>query len=165
MENNDYEFYMREAIKLANKAASMGEVPVGAVVVNKKTGEITGKGYNRREADKSPLAHAEIMAIDNASRNMGGWRLVDSAIFITLEPCIMCSGAIINARLDTVVFGAYDIKNGTAKSENNIFELPCIYKPEVIGGFMEEECSALLKKFFLELRNKRNRQKSENMEI
>ena len=91
--------YMMHALELAAQAAAMGEVPVGAVVVQKSTGRIIGEGYNRREADRSPLAHAEIMAIDAASRTLGGWRLLDSALYVTLEPCPMCAGAILHARL------------------------------------------------------------------
>jgi tRNA(adenine34) deaminase len=153
----DNEYYMRKAIELAEKAASMGEVPVGAVVVNKKSGEITGMGYNRRETDKSPLAHAEIMAINEASQNMGGWRLLDSIIYVTLEPCPMCSGAIINARIDDVVFGAYDLKSGSVRSVQHMFEKPYNYKPNVTCGVLEEECAKLLSEFFRELRLKRKK--------
>lgn len=155
MSENDIYFYMQCAIELAKRAAEMNEVPVGAVVVDKKSGEITGRGYNRRESLKSPLAHAEIIAIDEASRKLGGWRIVDSAIFVTLEPCPMCSGAIINSRIDELYFGAYDNKNGSAGSVQNIFTLPYIYRPSVHGPVMQKECSELLSSFFRELRMKK----------
>ena len=107
--------YMMRALELAAQAAAMGEVPVGAVVVQKSTGRIIGEGYNRREADRSPLAHAEIMAIDAASRTLGGWRLLDSALYVTLEPCPMCAGAILHARLEQVVYGTADPKGGAVR--------------------------------------------------
>ena len=159
MQDKDFKIYMNEAVRLAEIAASMSEVPVGAVIVNNKNGEITGRGFNRRETDRSPLAHAEIIAIEEASRTMNGWRLVDSTIFVTLEPCPMCSGAIINARLDRLVFGAFDKKGGAVESVQKMFELPYNYRPEVISGFMEEECSQLLKDFFRELRLKKKNNK------
>ena len=145
---------MRRAMELAAQAADIGEVPVGAVVVKKSTGQIVGEGYNRRETGKNALAHAEIIAIDQACRTLGGWRLPDCAIYVTLEPCPMCCGAIINSRIDNVYFGAYDYKSGSAVSVQRMFEYPYNYKPEVIGGVMEEECSALLTAFFQVLRNK-----------
>jgi len=115
---------MMRALELAAQAAAMGEVPVGAVVVQKSTGRIIGEGYNRREADRSPLAHAEIMAIDAASRTLGGWRLLDSALYVTLEPCPMCAGAILHARLEQVVYGTADPKGGAVDSVEQLFTLP-----------------------------------------
>lgn len=148
----NHEFYMQEALRLAEYAASLGEAPIGAVVVKKATGEIIGRGYNRRELDKSPLAHAEIMALDEASRKLGGWRVVDSVLYVTLEPCPMCAGAIINSRIDGVVFGAYDKKAGSCGSVVNLFELPYNHKPELLGGIMEKECAEILSSFFKKLR-------------
>lgn len=149
------EKYMLEALKLARAAADEGEVPVGAVVVKKSTGEIVGRGYNRREFGKSPLAHAEIIAIDEASRTLGGWRLVDCALYVTLEPCPMCTGAIINSRVERLVFGASDKKAGSCGSVTNLFDLPYNHKPEIISGIMAEECAAVLSEFFKALRLKK----------
>ncbi len=148
------EKFMLRALELAEIAGSLGEVPVGAVVVSKRTGEIVGEGYNLRESAKNALAHAEIIAIDNACKNLGGWRLPDCSIYVTLEPCPMCCGAIINARIDEVIFGAYDPKSGSAVSLQKMFELPYNYKPSVTGGVMEEKCAAILTNFFRELREK-----------
>ncbi|MCR4888395.1 MAG: nucleoside deaminase [Ruminococcus sp.] len=148
------DIYMKRAVELAKEAYSEGEVPVGAVVVKKSTGEIVGEGRNMRETAKNALAHAEIIAIDQACKKLGGWRLPDCALYVTLEPCPMCCGAIINSRIDNVYFGAYDRKSGSAVSVQHMFEYPYNYKPEVIGGVMEEECSGLLTAFFQDLRNK-----------
>lgn len=144
--------YMKRALELAREAYDEGEVPVGAVVVKKTTGEIVGEGRNRRETKKNALAHAEIEAIDMACRTLGGWRLPECALYVTLEPCPMCCGAIINSRIDNVYFGAYDYKSGSAVSVQKMFDLPYNYRPEVTGGVMEEECSAILSEFFKELR-------------
>lgn len=154
------EHFMERAIELAQQAADEGEVPVGAVVVKKSTGEIIGEGRNMRETGKNALAHAEIIAINNACKKLGGWRLPDCAIFVTLEPCPMCCGAVINARIDDVIFGAYDLKSGSAVSVQSIFELPYNHRPTVKGGVMETECSTLLSDFFKNLRKK---QKYKNM--
>lgn len=148
----DDEYYMREAISLAKKAFDLGEAPVGAVVVKKSSGEIIGKGYNLRESGKSPLAHAEIMAIDEAARTLGGWRVIDSVLYVTLEPCPMCAGAIINSRIDRVVFGASDPKAGCAGSITNLFDMGFNYKPEVAAGVLKDECAQLLSEFFRRLR-------------
>lgn len=150
-------FYMEAALKLAKRAYNIGEVPVGAVVVKRSTGEIVGTGYNRRETDKNPLAHAEIEAIREASLNLGGWRLSGCVLYVTLEPCPMCCGAVINSRLDRVVFGAYDKKAGSAYSVQEMFSLPYNHIPEANGGIMEKECSELLSEFFSMLRNKHKR--------
>ena len=148
----DDEYYMREAISLAKKAFDLGEAPVGAVVVKKSSGEIIGKGYNLREGGKSPLAHAEIIALDEASRTLGGWRVIDSVLYVTLEPCPMCAGAIINSRIDRVVFGASDPKAGCAGSITNLFDMGFNYKPEVAAGVLKDECAQLLSEFFRRLR-------------
>lgn len=145
-------FYMKKALELANKAAKIGEVPVGAVVVKKSTGEIVGEGYNRREVDKDSIAHAEIIAIENASKKLGGWRLIDCELFVTLEPCPMCAGAIINSRIERVVYGAMDKKAGSCGSVVNLFDLPYNHKPELTGGILSEECSSILSEFFKKLR-------------
>ena len=144
--------YMKKALELAKIAYSLGEVPVGAVVVRKSDGEIVGEGYNLRESAKNALAHAEIIAINDACRRLGGWRLPNCSIYVTLEPCPMCCGAIINARIDDVFFGASDKKSGSAQSVQQMFELPYNWKPKLLGGDMEEECSALLSQFFRQLR-------------
>lgn len=150
---------MLRAIELAGYASDLGEVPVGAVVV--KDGEIVGEGFNRRETGKNALAHAEIEAIDNACKKLGGWRLHQCEIFVTLEPCPMCTGAIINSRIKKVTFGAYDAKSGSMGSVINLCRLPYNHKPEISGGFMQQECSALLSRFFAELREKRAEKKQE----
>lgn len=147
--------YMKRAIELAEQSATEGEVPVGAVVVRKTTGEIIGEGRNMRENKKNALAHAEIIAIDMACRTLGGWRLPECEIYITLEPCPLCCGAIINARIDNVFFGAYDLKSGSVVSVQKMFELPYNYRPQVTGGIMEKECSDILSQFFRNLREKK----------
>ena len=151
------EKYMIRALELAKIAFDEGEVPVGAVVVKKTTGEIVGEGRNRREGAKNALAHAEIIAIDNACRTLGGWRLPECAIYVTLEPCPVCCGAIINSRIDDVIFGAYYLKSGSAVSVQKMFEYPYNYRPNVTGGVMEEECAAILSDFFRQLREKKSR--------
>ena len=144
---------MKTALSLADEAAKDDEVPVGAVVV--KDGEIVSVGRNRREKGKNALCHAEIEAINSACEKLGGWRLWQCEMFVTLEPCPMCSGAIINSRIKKVTFGAYDKKAGCCGSVVNIFDLPFNHKPEIVGGFMEEECAARLSEFFKKLREKR----------
>lgn len=152
---NRDEIYMKKALELAKLAAEQGEVPVGAVVVNKSTGEIVGRGFNRREYGKSPLTHAEIIAIDEASRKLGGWRLINCELFVTLEPCPMCAGAIINSRIERVIFGASDVKAGSCGSLINLFELPYNHKPELVKGVLAEKCAAILLEFFKKLRAKK----------
>lgn len=142
--------FMLEALALAKLSAEEGEVPVGAVVVC--DGEIVGTGRNRRELKKNALYHAELEAIDNACKKLGGWRLHRCELYVTLEPCPMCAGAIINSRIKTLIFGASDKKAGSAGSVINLFELPYNHKPEIISGVMEEECAALLSSFFKSLR-------------
>ena len=151
------EDYMKEALSLAKKAFNMGEVPVGAVAV--WDGKIVGRGMNLRETDKNALRHAEISAIDEACKNLGGWRLWKCDLYVTLEPCPMCAGAIINSRIRRVIYGASDPKAGSCKSVSNLFELPYNHKPEVVSGVLEKECSEILSEFFKKLREKR---KSEN---
>lgn len=153
----EHTVYMQRALELAEKAAALGEVPVGAVIVRKTTGEIVGEGYNRRETGKHALAHAEIMAIDEACRRLGGWRLPQCALYVTLEPCPMCSGAILQARIDDVYFGAYDPKSGAVCSVEQMFSLPYNYHPTVTGGILQEKCSEALSAFFRELRRKKAR--------
>lgn len=144
--------YMERALELAGEAASEGEVPVGAVVVRSCDGLIIGEGRNRRERLRDPLAHAEMEAIHKASEYVGGWRLEGCVLYVTLEPCPMCAGAVINSRPDRIVFGAYDPKAGSCGSAADIFSFPYNHHPVVEGGFMEEECSAVLKNFFREMR-------------
>lgn len=147
--------FMEKALCLAKKAAEMGEVPVGAVIV--RNGEIIAEGINRRETEKNALSHAEIEAINNACNTLGGWRLPGCELYVTLEPCPMCAGAIINSRIEKVYFGAYDMKAGSVRSLVKMFELPYNHRPEVEGGIMEEECAAVLSDFFKELRNRKNK--------
>ncbi len=144
------DYYMTEALRLAREAFDDGEVPVGAVIV--QNGEIISAGRNRREKSKNALLHAELDAINNACKALGGWRLWNCEIYVTLEPCPMCAGAIINAHIPKVYFGAYDFKNGSCGTITNLFELPYSFKPECCGGIMEQECSGILKEFFKKLR-------------
>ena len=153
------EEYMREALSLAEKAFELGEVPVGAVAV--WDGKIVGRGMNLRETDKNALRHAEIMAIDEACKNLGGWRLWKCDLYVTLEPCPMCAGAIINSRVKRVIYGASDPKAGSCGSLTNLFEMPYNHKPEVVSGVLEEECSEILSRFFARLREKRKQNKEE----
>ena len=155
--NEHAEKYMKAAIKQAKKAAEKGEVPVGAVIV--RDGEIIARAYNTRETDKNALCHAEIKAIKQACKKLGVWRLTRCELYVTLEPCPMCAGAIINSRIVSVVYGAPDQKAGAFGTcfDMNTFGLN--HKPEITGGVMEEECSALLSDFFKELREKRKNEK------
>ena len=154
------EAYMQIALELARQAYEINEVPVGAIVVKKSTGKIIGKGYNRREIDKNPLAHAEIAAIKQAAETLGGWRLLDCDIYVTLEPCPMCCGAIINSRIERVIFGAFDSKSGSVESSINMFDLPFNHKPKIVSGIMQKECSEILSDFFTELRKRLKNKKS-----
>ena len=142
--------YMREALALAKEAAAEGEVPVGCVIV--RDGVIVGRGRNRREQDKTALAHAECDAIRQACENLGGWRLWECTLYVTLEPCPMCAGAIINARIPRVVFGASDTKCGACGSVCDLFSMEFNHHPEVTKGVLEEECAAVLSDFFRDLR-------------
>ncbi len=141
---------MERALALAQEAFDDGEVPVGAVVV--RNGEIVGEGRNRREKGKNALYHAEIEAIDNACQKLGGWRLWECELYVTLEPCPMCAGAIVNARIPQVYFGAYDPKNGCCGSVADVLNLPLAFHPAYQGGVMQEKCSQILSDFFKRLR-------------
>lgn len=140
--------FMLKAIELAKEAESLGEIPVGAVVV--KNGKIVGEGKNFRETRQTALGHAEIAAIENACENLGSWRLDDCEIYVTLEPCVMCAGAIINARIPKIVFGAYDFTAGACGSASNVFGET---SAEIYGGIMEKECTEMLQNFFKNLRS------------
>ncbi len=145
--------FMEQALALAKEAGARGEVPVGAVIV--RNGEIIATGKNGREENKNALSHAEIEAIDNACRTLGGWRLPGCELYVTLEPCPMCAGAIINSRIEKVYFGAYDKKAGSVRSLVRLFDIPYNHKPEIEGGIMEEECAEVLSDFFRRLREKK----------
>ena len=141
------------ALEEAKKAAALGEVPVGAVVA--KDGEPIALAHNTRETEKNALHHAELLAIDAACKKLGGWRLWQCELFVTLEPCPMCSGAIINSRIKRVVYGAADPKAGCCGSLTDLFALPFNHRPKVESGLLAEECAQLLKDFFAALRKKR----------
>ena len=145
---------MREAMLLARLSALEGEVPVGAIVT--RGDGIVGRGRNRRERGKNALAHAELEAISDACKTLGGWRLWECTMYVTLEPCPMCTGALINSRMKRVVFGAYDQKAGSCGSVIDLFALPYNHKPTLEGGFMAQECASLLTEFFRTLRENRN---------
>lgn len=142
--------FMKRAVELAKLSALEGEVPVGAVIV--RDGEIVGEGRNRREYGKNALYHAEIEAIDSACRKLGGWRLWQCELYVTLEPCPMCAGAIINSRIKRVYFGAFDKKTGSFGSVADFNNIPYNHKPEIVSGVMADECSNLLTEFFKNLR-------------
>ena len=144
------ERFMEEALALAREAFADGEVPVGCVIT--KGDQIVGRGRNRREKGKSALAHAELEAIDEACRTLGGWRLWECTLYVTLEPCPMCAGAILNARIPRVVYGARDAKCGAAQSVCNLFSMDFNHHPQVEQGILEQPCAALLTDFFLKLR-------------
>ena len=153
------EKYMKEALKQAKKAYALGEVPIGCVIVHE--GRIIGRGYNRRNTDKNTLAHAEITAINKASKLIGDWRLEECTLYVTLEPCQMCAGAIVQARIPEVVMGCMNPKAGCAGSILNILEMPQFnHQVKVTRGILEAECSQMLKTFFEELRI-RNKQEKE----
>ena len=149
------EHCMHLAMELAREAALEGEVPVGCVISLGET--IVGTGRNRRETDKNALAHAEIEAIREACRTLGGWRLWQCTLYVTLEPCPMCAGAIINARIPRVIYGARDPKAGSCGSVTDLFSLPYNHKPQVEAGFLEEECSRQLTEFFRTLRESKKK--------
>ncbi len=152
------EKYMREAIRQAKKAYKLDETPIGCVIVH--DGKIIGRGYNRRNADKSPLAHAEISAIRKASKKLGDWRLEECTLYVTLEPCQMCAGAIIQSRVTRVVVGCMNPKAGCAGSVLNLLDVKAFnHQAELTTGVLEEECSALMTGFFRELREKKKRAK------
>ena len=146
------EFYMQRALELAREAAAEGEVPIGCVITLDEC--IVGEGRNRREKGKNALYHAELEAIDQACRTLGGWRLWQCTLYVTLEPCPMCAGAIVNARIPRVVCGARDPKNGACGSVVNLLKLPENFRPEFEEGLLADECSRLLQQFFSNLRQK-----------
>ena len=142
--------FMQQALALAREAAAEGEIPVGCVIV--RNGQVVGRGRNRRETAKNALGHAEIEAINDACRNLGGWRLWDCTLYVTLEPCPMCAGAIVNARIPLVVYGASDSKCGACGSVCNLFDMEFNHHPQVKKGVMEDASAALLQQFFADLR-------------
>ena len=146
----EHEIYMLEALKLASEAFFDGEIPVGCVIVKNNT--IIGRGRNRREHSNSAIAHAEIEAIEDACRRMNSWRLLDCSMYVTLGPCPMCAGAIINARIPKIFYGAKDEKAGACGSVLNLFEERFNHRPQLVGGILRDECSAILTKFFKSLR-------------
>jgi tRNA(adenine34) deaminase len=149
------EKYMREAIKQAKKAALAGDVPIGCVIV--QNDKIIARGYNKRNAKKTTLAHAELLAIEKASKKVGDWRLEDCTMYITLEPCQMCAGAIVQARVPRVVVGAMNKKAGCAGSVLNLFQIPAFnHQVEFENGVLEEECSNMLSEFFRHLRKQKS---------
>lgn len=152
MGNRDV-YFMNIALELAKKAGESGEVPVGAVIVD-KNGDIVAKAYNLRETQKNAVAHAELIAIENACDILGGWRLSGCTLYVTLEPCPMCAGAIVNSRIDRVVFGAYDMQAGCCGSVANFNSYPFNHSFEILGGVMEDECREVLTAFFNKKRNR-----------
>ena len=160
MKQSDDERYMREALKQAKKAYALGEVPIGCVIVH--DGKMIGRGYNRRNTDKSTLSHAEIIAIKKASKAVGDWRLEECTLYVTLEPCQMCAGAIVQARIPKVVMACMNPKAGCAGSVLNILDMPAFnHQVEAVRGILAQECETLLKTFFkeLRLRNKAEKEK------
>jgi len=150
--------WMAEALDLARRAAALGEVPIGAVVVGGEPAEVLGRGYNRREVDGDPLAHAELLAIREAASRVSGWRLSGTTLYVTLEPCPMCAGALVAARIDRLVYGAADPKAGYCGTLGNLVQDPRLnHRLEVEAGVLAEECGALLSGFFADLRRGRAR--------
>ena len=148
-----HEYYMSQALELAREAADAGEVPVGCVIV--RDGAVIGRGRNRREEKQAVCSHAEMEAMAQANAALGSWRLDNCALYVTLEPCPMCAGAIVNSRIKRVVYGARDAKAGCCGSVTDLFALPFNHRPQVEGGLLEDECAALLAAFFEELRRRR----------
>lgn len=154
------EKYMKEAIKQAQKAYALGEVPIGCVIVYKD--KIIARGYNRRNTDKNTLAHAEITAINKASKKLGDWRLEECSLYVTLEPCQMCAGAIVQARITEVIMGSMNPKAGCGGSILNILEMPAFNHQVIVRrGILEAECSEMLTSFFKELRIRRKKEKKQ----
>ncbi|MEE1281322.1 MAG: tRNA adenosine(34) deaminase TadA [Acutalibacteraceae bacterium] len=154
-------FFMHKALELAQKAFDENEVPIGAVVV--RNGEIVGTGYNKRDSKKNAMLHAETVAIYNACEKLGGWRLWECDLYVTLEPCPMCTGAIINSRIRNVYYGAKNPKAGACESVINLFDYPFNHKPNITSGLLEEECSKIMTDFFFKVREKRKREKKLNI--
>jgi tRNA(adenine34) deaminase len=145
----DHATRMREALDLARTAAGAGEVPIGAVVVHDPTGRVVGRGFNRRRLDHDPTAHAEILATREAGRSLGHWRLLDCTLYVTLEPCPMCAGAIVNARLPRLVYGCDDPKAGAVRTLYQLCDDPRLnHRVEVAGGVLADECAEVLREFF-----------------
>jgi tRNA(adenine34) deaminase len=149
-----HEIYMREALLLAREAAEEGEVPVGCVIV--KDDQIIGRGRNRRETDRDPLAHAEMLAIQDACRTLGDWRLRGTRLYVTLEPCPMCAGGIISARVPEIYYGAKDRDFGACGSILNLFEENFRHHPKIVGHILEEACREILREFFSQVRQPEN---------
>lgn len=147
------EEYMTKALELAEKAYALGEIPVGAIVVSPE-GEIIGEGYNLRELHGSPTAHAEVLAIEQAAKRLGQWRLTGCTLYVTLEPCPMCAGAIMNSRLKRVVYGAFDEKNGACASVACLFDEKFTHIPFVRSRVLQDRCGSILTRFFSGLRDK-----------
>ena len=153
------EKYMKEALRLAKKAAALGEVPVGAVIVQNE--KIIARGYNRREIDQNGIAHAELTAMGRACKKLNSWRLEDCTLYVTLEPCPMCTGAIINTRIPRVVIGAADPKGGAMGGVTDLLAHPWNHHPEVKKGVLEQECGDILRQFFKDLRERKKAKKAE----
>ena len=154
LEMKDNIYYMKEALKEAKKSLLTGDVPVGCVIVYDD--KIIARGHNKREDKQQSLAHAEIVAINKACKKLGSWRLEDCTMYITLEPWVMCSGAIIQSRIPRVIYGAYDYRFGAHKSLINLFDVKFNHNVEISGGVLENECSIIIKDFFKELREKKS---------
>lgn len=154
LEMKDNIYYMKEALKEAKKSLITGDVPVGCVIVYDE--KIIARGHNKREDKQQSLAHAEVVAINKACKKLGTWRLEDCTMYITLEPCVMCSGAIIQSRVPRVIYGAYDYRFGAHKSLINLFDVKFNHYVEISGGVLENECSIMIKDFFKELRDKKS---------
>jgi len=153
-------YYMKEALKQAKKAYRIGETPIGAIIV--RNGEIIARAYNKRETKKCVTYHAEILAIEKACKKLGGWRLPGCDLYVTMEPCPMCAGAIVQSRIENVYFGAYDYKYGCCGSKTNIFEPGLFYyNVNYVGGILETESKELIQSFFKELRKKKRSEKNE----
>lgn len=161
--NNTHEKFMEAAFREAMKARMIDEVPVGAVVVY--DGKIIAKAHNRRETKKNPCAHAELLAILKASKKLKSWRLSGADVYVTLEPCPMCAGAMVNARVDRVIFGAYDPKAGAMGSLFNLNDFGLNHKPEVIGGISKEKCGLILTEYFYDKRQKKKAQKQQMTDV
>ena len=149
----NHEYFMKIALEEAHKAYEKNEVPIGAIIV--KNGEVIARAHNTRECDQSALAHAEMIAIQRANDALESWRLDSCSLYVTIEPCQMCSGAIIQSRIENVYYGAVDLKSGAHQSILNLFEYPFNHKVNVVGGVLNEECSNLMTSFFKQLRNKK----------
>ena len=161
MQSTD-EKYMKQAIKQAKKAYAIDEVPIGCIIVRDEDGKVIARGYNRRNTDKNTLSHAELNAIRKASKKLGDWRLEECTLYVTLEPCQMCSGAIVQARIPRVVVGCMNPKAGCAGSILNLLQVEAFnHQAELTTGVLEEECSQMMKSFFKELRKKQKMKKKE----